>query len=64
MYVVVKHLPPADFSERVTVTIMGLLDTPPVSFTVTSITSDNSEPMNCLDVNSISNASTQTTGYI
>ena len=42
---------------------MGLLDTPPTSITVISINPDNSEPPNCLDANSVSNASNQTADY-
>ena len=52
------HIPIADngdCSEGVTVTVIGLLDTPPVTLTVTSINPDDSEPVNCPDANSTIN---------
>ena len=53
------HLPIADTgdcTEGVTVTVIGVLDDPPVILTITSINPDDSEPTNCPDVNSTSNA--------
>ena len=49
------HLPIADTGdciEGVTVTVIGVLDNPPVILTITSINPDDSEPTNCPDVNS------------
>ena len=42
--------------EGVTVTVVGILDDPPIILTITSKNPDNSEPTNCLDANSISSA--------
>ena len=39
----------------VTVTVIGILDIPPIIFTTISINPDASEPINCPDVNSIIN---------
>ena len=41
-----------DCTEGVTVTVMELLDVPPVILTATSINPDDSEPLNFPDVNS------------
>ena len=52
------HLPIADTgdcTEGVTVTVIGVLDDPPVILTITSINPDDSEPTNCPDVNSTTN---------
>ena len=49
------HLPIADTgdcTEGVTVTVIGVLDDPPVILTITSINPDDSEPTNCPDENS------------
>ena len=49
------HLPIADTgdcTEGVTVTVIGVLDDPPVMLTITSINPDDSEPTNCPDANS------------
>ena len=44
-----------DCTEGVTVTIIGVLDVPPVILTTTSINPDDSEPVNCPDANSTIN---------
>ena len=44
-----------DCTEGVTVTVIGVLDDPPVILTITSINPDDSEPANCPDVNSTTN---------
>ena len=44
-----------DCTEGVTVTVIGALDDPPIILTVTSINSDDSEPVNCPDANSTIN---------
>ena len=44
-----------DCTEGVTVTVIGVLDDPPVILTITSINPDDSEPTNCSDVNSTIN---------
>ena len=49
------HLPLADIgdcTDGVIVTVIGVLDSPPVILTITSINPDDSEPTNCPDVNS------------
>ena len=48
------HIPIADTSEcsGVTVTVIGVVDVPPIILTTTSINSDDSEPENCNDLNS------------
>ena len=51
----IHHIPIADCCEGVTVTVIGLLDVPPVILTTTSINPDDSEPVNCPDVNSTIN---------
>ena len=40
-----------DCTEGVTVTVIGVLDVPPVTLTMTSINPDDSEPVNCPDAN-------------
>ena len=53
--IVITYVPIADngdCSEGVTVTVIGLLDTPSVTLTITSINPDDSEPVNCPDANS------------
>ena len=61
MYIIIitMHLPLADHSEGVTVTVIGLLANPPVILTTTCINPDNSEPTNFLDANSINSAINQ-----
>ena len=44
-----------DCTEGITVTVIGVLDDPPVILTITSINPDDSEPTNCPDVNSTTN---------
>ena len=44
-----------DCTEGVTVTVIGVLDDPPVILTITSINPDDSEPKNCPDANSTAN---------
>ena len=44
-----------DFTEGVTVTVIEVLDDPPVILTITSINPDDSEPTNCPEVNSTTN---------
>ena len=44
-----------DCTEGVTVTVIGVLEVPPIILTVTSINPDDSEPVNCPDVNSTIN---------
>ena len=46
-----------DCKEGVTVTVIGVLDDPSVILTTTSINPDNSEPLNCPDVNPTANTS-------
>jgi len=46
-----------DCSEGVTITVIGVLDIPPVSLTTTSINLDDSELVNCPDANSTTNTS-------
>ena len=48
-----------DCTEGVTVTVIGVLDVPPVILTITSINSDDSEPVNCSDANSTINTMKQ-----
>ena len=47
-----------DCTEGVTVTLIGLLDTPPVILTMTSINPLNSEPLYCPDANPTSTNNT------
>ena len=49
-----------DRKERVTVTVIGVLDDPSVILTTTSIYPDDSEPLNCPDVNPTTNTSMST----
>ena len=54
------HIPIADTgdcTEGVTVTVIGVLVDPPVILTTTSMNPDDSEPVNCPDVNSTTNTS-------
>ena len=44
-----------DCTEGVTVTVIRILDDPPVILTTTSINPDDSEPVNCPDANSTIN---------
>ena len=44
-----------DCTEGVTVTVIGILDDPPLILTITSINPDDSEPVNCPDANSTIN---------
>ena len=44
-----------DCTDGVTVTVIGVLDDPPIILTITSINPDDSEPVNCPDVNSTTN---------
>ena len=46
-------------TEGVTVTVIGVMDVPPVNLTITSINPDDSEPVNCSDANSTTNTSNQ-----
>ena len=48
-----------DCSEGVTVTVIGVLDDPPVTLTITSINPDDSGPVNCPDANSTITTSNQ-----
>ena len=53
-----NHLPIADTgdcTEGVTVTVIGVVDVPPVILTTTSTDPDDSEPLNCPDVNCTTN---------
>ena len=52
-----------DCSEGVTVTVIGVLDDPPVTITITSINPDDSEPVNCPDANSTTNTSIAAISY-
>ena len=45
----------SDCTEGVTVTVIGVLDDPPVILTITSINPDDSEATNCPDANSTTN---------
>ena len=56
------HLPIADTgdcTDGVTVTVIEVLDVPPVILTITSIKPDDSEPANCPDVNPTINTNSQ-----
>ena len=56
------YIPIADTGDRcegVTVTVIGLLDVPPVVVTTTSINPDDSEPVNCPDAKFTTNTSNQ-----
>ena len=44
-----------DCTEGVTVTVTGVVDVPPANLTITSINPDDSEPLNCLALNSTTN---------
>ena len=59
------NIPIADTGDctGVTVTVMGLLDVPPVILTTISINPDDSEPLNCPDVKSTTNTSMQSTNF-
>ena len=60
IYMVQAYVPIADTgdcTEGVTVTVIESLDVPPVILTTTSINPDDSEPLNCPDVNSTPNTS-------
>jgi len=46
-----------DCSEGVIITVIGVLDIPPVISTTTSINPDDSEPVNCPDTNCTTNTS-------
>ena len=47
-----------DCTEGVTVTVIGVLDVPLLTLTITSINPDDSEPTNCPDANSTNNTTT------
>ena len=52
-----------DCSEGVTVTVIGVLNDPPATLTITSINPDDSEPVNCDDANSTTNTSIAAISY-
>ena len=53
-----------DCTEGVTVTIIGVLDVPPVILTITSINPDDSEPVNCPDANPTTSPAQLSSQYI
>ena len=59
-YVNIPMADTGDCTEGVTVTVIGVLEVPPIILTITSINPDDSEPVNCPDANPTTNTSNQT----
>ena len=63
MHVNIPIADTGDCTEGVTVTVIGVLDDPPVILTITSIIPNDSEPVNCPNANPTANTTNQIIPY-